>query len=79
MIFSRLVNPQDLEKAVETLRESAPDSMGALLASQIQEAGVASTSTLSWGLVVSLITVLWAVSTAVYTLLRAVRMAYGLE
>ena len=78
MIFSRLVNPQDLEKAVETLRESAPDSMGALLASQIQEAGVASTSTLSWGLVVSLITVLWAVSTAVYTLLRAVRMAYGL-
>lgn len=78
MIFSRLVNPQDLEKAVETLRESAPESMGALLASQIQEAGKASTSTLSWGLVVSLITVLWAVSTAVYTLLRAVRMAYGL-
>ncbi|MDP4907503.1 MAG: YihY/virulence factor BrkB family protein [Candidatus Nanopelagicales bacterium] len=78
MIFSRLVNPQDLEKAVEALRESAPDSMGALLASQIQEAGKASTSTLSWGLVVSLITVLWAVSTAVYTLLRAVRMAYGL-
>lgn len=78
MIFSQLVNPGDLQEAVDTLRSTAPDSMGALLATQIQVASQSSSSSLSWGLVLSLVTVLWAVSTAIYTLVRAVRLAYGL-
>lgn len=78
MIFSQLVNPGDLQEAVDTLRSTAPDSMGALLATQIQVASQTSPSSLSWGLVISLVTVLWAVSTAIYTLVRAVRLAYGL-
>lgn len=78
MIFSQLVSPGDLQAAVDTLRSTAPDSMGALLATQIQVASQTSVSSLSWGLVISLITVLWAVSTAIYTLVRAVRLAYGL-
>ena len=79
VIFGRLVDPSVLNEAVETLRESAPQSFASLLASQIQAASQASVSTVSWSLLLSLVTVLWAVSSGIYAFLRAVRVAYGMD
>jgi membrane protein len=79
IIFGRIVDPQVLDEAVKTLRDSAPDSFASLLANQLQTASQASTSTVSWSLVLSLITVLWAVSSGIYAFLRAVRVAYGMD
>lgn len=78
-IFGRIVDPTVLDDAVQTLRSTAPDSFASLLANQIQAASSASTTAISWGLVISLITVLWAVSSGIYAFLRAVRIAYGLD
>lgn len=79
IIFGRLVDPQILDEAVKSLRQLAPDSLGSLLASQLQTAARASGSQVSWGLAISLITVLWAVSSGIYAFQRAVRIAYGLD
>jgi membrane protein len=79
VIFGRVVDPAVLEDAVETLRSSAPDSMGSLLVNQLEAASKASTATVSWSLALSLITILWAVSSGIYAFLRAVRLAYGLD
>jgi membrane protein len=79
IIFGRLVDPAVLDEAVQTLRSSAPDSFASLLANQLQTASKASSSTVSWSLVLSLITVLWAVSSGIYAFLRAVRVAYGMD
>lgn len=79
IIFGRLLDPGDLNRAVQDLQSAAPDTLGTLLASQLQNAAAASTGQVSWGLVISLITVLWAVSTGIYAFLRAVRIAYGLD
>lgn len=78
IIFSRVVDPDVLSKAVTDLQETAPASFSSLLATQLQNAADVSASTASWSLVLALITVLWATSTGVYTFLRAVRFAYGL-
>jgi membrane protein len=78
-IFGKLVDPDVLDEAVQTLRGTAPDSFASLLASQLQTASGASASAVSWSLVLSLITVLWAVSSGIYAFLRAVRIAYGLD
>ena len=79
IIFGRLLDPQALDESVKALQAAAPDSLGSLLATQLQSAATATTSSLSWGLVLSLVTVLWAVSTSIYTFQRAVRIAYGLD
>lgn len=78
MIFGRLVDPDDLAKAVADIRETAPDTLGSLVATQVQTAADANVSAASWSIALSLITVLWAVSTGVYTFARAIRFAYGL-
>jgi membrane protein len=79
IIFGRLVDPQVLDEAVKALTSLAPDSLGRLLATQVQTASQATGSQVSWGLAISLITVLWAVSTGIYAFQRAVRIAYGLS
>lgn len=79
IIFGRLLDPTALNDAVTALRAAAPDSLGALLANQLKTASDATTTQVSWGIVLSLITVLWAVSTGIYTFQRAVRIAYGLD
>lgn len=79
IIFGRFLDPTALNDAVQALRDAAPDSLGSLLASQLQTASQATTSQVSLGLVISLVTVLWAVSTGIYTFQRAVRIAYGLD
>lgn len=79
IVFGRLIDPNSLGAAVDALQEAAPDSLGTLLAGQLQAASQATMSQVSWGLVVSLVTVLWAVSTGIYTFQRAVRLAYGLN
>lgn len=78
IIFGRLVSPTELTKAVDEIRSKTPGSLSDILATQLQIASNASTSSASWGIVISLVTVLWAVSTGVYTFTRAVRVAYGL-
>jgi membrane protein len=79
IIFGRIVDPQVLDEAVESLKSLAPDSLGSLLANQLQAAANATTSQVSWGLAISLVTVLWAVSSGIYAFQRAVRLAYGLD
>jgi membrane protein len=78
IIFGRVVSPADLSEAVDEIRSKTPGSLSDILATQLQIASEASTSSASWGIALSLITVLWAVSTGVYTFTRAVRVAYGL-
>lgn len=79
IVFGRLLDPTALNEAVQALQSAAPDTLGSLLATQLQSASKATTSQVSWGLLISLITVLWAVSTGIYTFQRAVRLAYGLD
>ena len=79
IIFGRLVDPGVLDEALKSLQEFAPDSLGNLLANQLQTASQASGTTVSWSLAISLITVLWAVSSGIYAFQRAVRIAYGLD
>jgi len=78
IIFGQIVDPQQLTDAIDEIRSKTPGSLSDILASQVQVASQASTSSASWGIVISLVTVLWAVSTGVYTYTRAVRVAYGL-
>ncbi|MEY3733957.1 MAG: hypothetical protein RL347_1316 [Actinomycetota bacterium] len=79
IIFGRIVDPQVLDEAVESLKSLAPESLGSLLANQLQAAAQASTAQVSWGLAISLVTVLWAVSSGIYAFQRAVRLAYRLD
>lgn len=79
IVFGRLLDPQALDESVKALQATAPDSLGSLLATQLKSASTATTSSLSWGLALSLVTVLWAVSTSIYTFQRAVRIAYGMD
>ena len=79
VIFGRIVDPTVLNDAVKTLQGSSPDSFARLLATQLQTASQASTTTVSWSLALSLIAVLWAVSSGIYAFLRAVRVAYGMD
>ncbi len=79
MIFGRIVDPGDLSAAVDDIRAVSPDTLGSLVAAQLQSAAQATTGQVTWGLILSLVTVLWAVSTGVYAFQRAVRVAYGLD
>jgi membrane protein len=77
-IFGLVVDPTNLAADVEEITKRAPNSFGAVLASQAQQVAAADAGSLSLGLTVSLVVTLWSVSSGGYALFRAIRQAYDL-
>lgn len=78
MIFGLVLDPADLAGDVEEITRRAPNSFGAVLASQAQQVAATDAGSLSLGLAISLVVTLWSVSSGGYALFRAIRQAYDL-
>lgn len=77
-IFGLVVDPAELAGDVEDISRRAPNSFGAVLATQAQQVAANDAGSLSVGLVVSLVVTLWSVSSGGYAMFRAIRQAYAL-
>ena len=77
-MFGLVVDPETIADDVVDITKRSPNSLGAALASQAQQAAAAEASSLSIGFVTSLVVTLWSVSSGAYAMFRAIRQAYDL-
>ncbi len=77
-VFGLVVEPSQVAADIDEITKRAPNSFGAVLATQAQQVAAADAGSLSLGLAVSLVVTLWSVSSGGYALFRAIRQAYDL-
>lgn len=76
-IYGLVADPADVQRQVASIAETAPDQTKELIVEQLDGIVAASTTGLSFAVVVALVAALWTTSTGVARLLAAVRRAYG--
>lgn len=77
-LFGLVTDPSEIADDVADFSRRAPNSLGAALATEAQQAAASAATTLSIGLVSSLLATLWSVSSGGYAMFRAMRQAYDL-
>lgn len=72
------LDPAQLDDIIKQVNELSPQSFGAALLQQVQQAAENAPTTLSWALVISVSVSAWSASSGIYNLSRGIRLGYAL-
>ena len=76
MIYGLVTDPADVERQIESMASALPASAETLLTDQLRSIASGSSSSLSFGLIISLALALWSASAGMAGLVEATNIAY---
>jgi membrane protein len=78
-LYGLVADPAQVEEQIASLTDTLPDDAASLIGAQLRDIATTSSSSLGWGLLVSLGGALFAASGGVQNLIKAVNIAYDEE